>query len=365
MRSLAKKYILAVKPYVPGKPIDEVKRELGLKDVIKLASNENPYGPSAKVLKAIAKEAKSINRYPDGGCFYLRKALAKRLKVGEEQLIFGNGSDEIIVMAIKAFVEKGENVVVAKPSFLIYDIAARLAGATVKAVPLNNFRYDLAGMKKKIDGKTKIIFIGNPDNPAGTYLTKKEILKFLAEIPKRVLVFFDEAYFEYVRGSDYPDTLKLLKKYKNVIVTRTFSKMYGLAGLRVGYGMAPAETIDVLNRIREPFNVNSIAQAAALACLEDPAYYKDIARKFYEQKNYLYAQFKRLRLSFVESATNFILINVKKDSTKVVQQLLRKGVIVRDMNFWGLKGFIRVTVGTKQENQKLIKALGELHDRHS
>ena len=215
---VANKYIFTIKPYVPGKPIEDVKRELGLKSVIKLASNENPYPPSKKVLAAIAKASLSVNRYPDGGCFILRKALANQLNVSEDQLIFGNGSDEVIVLAVKAYVGEGDEVIIAQPSFLIYDIASRLAGATIHAIPLKEFRYDLKAMKAKVSRHTKIIFIGNPDNPAGTYVNAEELEDFIQSISKNVLIFIDEAYFEYVKAQDYPDSLALLKKYPNVLL---------------------------------------------------------------------------------------------------------------------------------------------------
>ncbi len=355
-----KSNILGIQPYVPGKPIEEVKRELGLTSVIKLASNESPFGPSPKVLRAMRAAAASVNRYPDGGCFYLRQALAKKWKLDPGQILFGNGSDEIIVMAIRAIVSPGEEVIVAKPSFLIYEIASRIEGATVRAVPLKNLRYDLPAMRAAVTPKTKIIFIGNPDNPAGTYVNDSELREFVAAVPENILIFVDEAYYEFVSAKDYPDSLQLVRSRGNVLVTRTFSKMYGLAGLRVGYGMGPRGLIAALERIREPFNINSIAQAAALACLADGAYYRRIARQIAAEKKVLCRGLKKLGVDYKESFTNFILIDLKKDSTQVAQALLKKGVIVRDMNFWGLKNFIRVTVGTKAENGKLLKTLKEV-----
>lgn len=357
MRRSVNKTILNVKPYVPGKPIEEVKRDLGLKEVIKLASNENPYPPSSKVLSAISKASQTINRYPDSDCYYLRAALAKKLNVRPSQLIFGNGSDEIIVLAVRAFVKKTDEVVMAKPSFLIYDIASRLAGANVKAIPLDGFRYNLDGMKKAVTKRTKIVFLGNPDNPSGTYFTDKEINRFLKGLSKDILLFIDEAYYEYVTQKNYIDSIKLLKNHRNVVVTRTFSKMYGLAGLRIGYGVADEELVGYLNRIREPFNVNSIAQAAALACLKDQRYYSGIAKKVEIQKQYLYNQFKQLNIEYVESYTNFILIRTVIPASGLAAQLLRKGIIVRDMSIWGLKNYIRVTVGTEKENMKFISVL--------
>ena len=324
-----------------------------------MASNENPYPPSPKVLAAIAKAAFEINRYPDGGCFQLRRTLARKLNVDDDQLIFGNGSDEIIVLAVKAFAAKGDEVIIAKPSFLIYEIASTLSGARLHQVLLKDFRYDLDAMKAKINARTRIIFIGNPDNPAGTYITQRQAEDFLKRVPKSTLVFFDEAYFEYVHTKDYPDTLGLLKKYPNLVIARTFSKMYGLAGLRVGYGIATPEIIDILNRLREPFNVNSIAQAAAVAALNDESFYRNIAKDVEVQRQYLYRSLKAMEISYEESFTNFILVHVGGDSTETAKTLLKKGVIIRDMAAWGLKGYIRVSIGSESENKRFIKSLGE------
>lgn len=360
MVQAANPYIFKIKPYVPGKPIDEVRRELGLKSVIKLASNENPYPPSPKVLAAMGLAAREINRYPDGGCFLLRRTLAKKLNIDDDQLIFGNGSDEVIVLATKAFSAKGDEVIIAKPSFLIYEIASTLSGARLHQVPLKDFRYDLQAMKAKVNARTKIIFIGNPDNPAGTYITHTQVEGFLRSVPKSTLVFFDEAYFEYVQANDYPDTLSLMKKYPNVMTSRTFSKMYGLAGLRIGYGIARREVIDILNRLREPFNVNSMAQAAAVAALGDEVYYRNIARDVKEQRQYIYRSLESMDIAFEKSFTNFILVNVGGDSSQVAGALLKKGVIIRDMAVWGLKGYLRVSIGSEPENKRFIKTLGEV-----
>jgi histidinol-phosphate aminotransferase len=357
MKHNAPQHIFDVTPYTPGKPIDEVKRELGLNQVVKLASNESPYGPSPKVLKAVVKEAGNVNRYPDAGCHYLREALAERLKVGPHQLIFGNGSDEIIVLAIRAFVGKSDEVVLARPSFLIYEIASRLAGAKIRAVPLQDFRYDLEGMSRAVTRKTKIIFIGNPDNPAGTFVSQRDLAAFLNGIRGDVLVFIDEAYYEYVHDPAYPDSLRLLKDYPNLMISRTFSKMYGLAGLRIGYGVAQAEVIDIVNRLREPFNVNSLAQAAALACLRDQVYYHRIADEIEREREYLYRQLDHLGLSYRRTVTNFILVQIPDGRGDLSQQLLKKGIIVRDMQAWGLNDYIRVTIGKPAENRRIIKVL--------
>jgi histidinol-phosphate aminotransferase len=357
MKSIVKKTILKVKPYIPGKPIEEVKREFGLRDVVKLASNENPYGPSPKVLQALRQASRQLNRYPDGDCHELRQALAKKLRVSDRQLIVGNGSDELIILAARAFVRRGDEVVIAKPSFMMYDIASRVEGATVKAIPLKNFRYDLPAMKKAVTKKTKIIFLGNPDNPSGMYLSRKEVAGFLKGLSRKVLVFLDEAYYEYVSAKDYADTVRLLRTHKNVIVTRTFSKIYGLAGLRVGYGIGDAELIGFLNRIREPFSVNSMAQVAALTVLKDQSYYRRLAKLIAEQRLFLYKKLQELDLQYVESFTNFVLVRVPGDASAIARKLLKKGVIIRDMNAWGMKGFIRVTIGTARENQRFLTSL--------
>lgn len=353
----ARNTVLTVKPYVPGKPIDEVKRELGLQNVIKLASNENPYPPSPKVMQAMQEALLSVNRYPNGDCHALRQELSKFLNVAPAQLIFGNGSDELIVLAVRLFAREEDEVIIAKPSFLVYDIASRIAGARLVSVPLKNFHYDLEGMQKAVTERTRIIFLGNPDNPAGTYLTQRAVETFLENVPRDVLVFIDEAYFEYVQADDYVDSLGLLQRYPNVVVSRTFSKMYGLAGLRVGYAVCREELSDLFNRIREPFNVNSVAQAGAVACLRDQAYYKDIARQIEEQRRYLYEQLGRLGLEYRETCTNFIMVKVPGDAKEMTGELMRRGVIVRDMSFWGITDHVRVSIGTAEENRTFIEAL--------
>ncbi|MFQ5951918.1 MAG: histidinol-phosphate transaminase [Candidatus Omnitrophota bacterium] len=346
--------------YQPGKPIEEVKRELGLDNVVKLASNENAMSPSPKVIEAIAAEAKNVNRYPDGGCFYLRKALSKKLSILENNLIFGNGSDEIISLALRAFVKPGSEVVIADPTFLIYRIASVIAGAKVRLVPLKDYKYDLNGMLKAITGKTKIVFIANPDNPNGTYVTDKELNEFIEKVPKDVLIFLDEAYYEFATGGDYPETLGLLQREdRNVVITRTFSKAYGLAGLRVGYGMARQDITEALNKVREPFNVNSVAQAAAIAALDDDEYRDASVALVREEKEKFYKRFDSLDVKYVPSKTNFVLVDTARDSMKIFDYLLRKGVIVREMSLWELKGHIRVNIGTREENDAFFKAFEE------
>ncbi len=351
-----RKEILNIKAYQPGRPIEEVQRELGLKDVIKMASNENALGPSPKAVEAIKSSLKDINRYPDGSCFYLKRAIAKKLKIKEERIIVGNGSDELVILALRAFLNPNDEVIVARPTFLIYEIASRIQGARIKIVPMKDFRYDLRTMRQKISKKTKFVFIANPDNPVGTYVTKKELGGFLQSLPEGPIVFLDEAYFEFVERMDYPNGLEFLDN-KGLIVTRSFSKAYGLAGLRLGYGISSLQIIKYMNAAREPFNVNSLAQAAGIAALEDREFIRKTKKLVREGRRFLYSEFERLGLRYIPSVTNFILFEVGKNTRPIAKKLLGRGVIVRDMGAWGLKNFIRVTIGTAKENKRFIEEL--------
>jgi len=362
MKKTVRRNILDVRQYIPGKPIEEVRRELQLKEVIKLASNENCLGSSPKAIAAIKKNIGNINRYPDASSFYLRRKLAKSLGVSEDSLIFGNGSDEIIGMAIRTFVDPGDEVIIAKPTFLIYEIASQIQSAKIKFVPLaGDLKHDLVKMKEAITDSTKIIFIANPDNPTGTYVTKRELDRFFDGLPERIIVFLDEAYFEFAAydRKDYPRGTNYLNK-PNVILTRTFSKIYGLAGLRIGYGIADPEVIGYMERIREPFNTNLLAQAAAEAALDDKTFLNKTLKHVAREKEFLYSAFKKMGLEYADSATNFIVVDTKRDCKAIFNALLKKGVIVRDMKAWGFDTYIRVTIGTRGENSKLINALKEV-----
>lgn len=362
MKKSVRQNVLNVKQYVPGKPIEEVQRELGLKEVMKLASNENCLGPSPKAVAAIKKNIGRINRYPDASSFYLRKKLAKSLGVGEDCLIFGNGSDEIIGMAIRTFVDAGDEVIIAKPTFLIYEIVSQIQNAAIKFVPLTrDLKHDLTKMREAVTDRTKMVFIANPDNPTGTYVNKYEIEKFLSTLPERVIVFLDEAYFEFAayERKDYPRGTNYLDR-PNIILARTFSKIYGLAGLRIGYGIAKPEVISYMERVREPFNTNLLAQAAAEAALDDKAFLNKTLAHVAKEKAFLYSAFKKMGLEYADSATNFIVVDTKRDCKAVFNALLKKGVIVRDMKAWGFDTYIRVTVGTREEDQKFVKALKEI-----
>jgi histidinol-phosphate aminotransferase len=344
-------------PYKPGKPIEEVKRALKLREVYKLASNELPV-PPAYINKAVVSELKNINRYPEGGSFYLRELVAKKHGVKPEQIVFGNGSDEVIALAITAAVNPGDEIVISHPTFLVYEIQALVRGAKVTKVAFKDYRYDLDAMVSVISENTKIVIIANPDNPTGTYCSAKDIEEFLAKIPKSVLVFLDEAYFEFA-PKDFPDSLKLLNTRGNIIFSRTFSKAYGLAGVRLGYGISTPEIASVLNKIREPFNINRFAQVCGIAALKNKNFVKAAVGFNNKEKQYFYAALNKMSLEYVESATNFIMINLKRDTALLNEYLLKKGVIIRELKGWGLSNFFRVTVGLHKENAKFIKCLTE------
>ena len=345
--------------YIPGKPIEEVQRMLGLKQVIKLASNENPLGPSPKAANAIKKALKDMNRYPDAASWYLKAKIATTLKTEINRIICGNGSDEVIILSMKAFVNSGDEVIIAKPTFLIYQVAAGIAGANIKFVPLTkDLKYDLKSMKKSVTDKTKIIFIANPDNPAGSYVTKKELDEFFDGLPEDVIVYLDEAYFELAKdaASDYPDGTDYLAR-PNLIVARSFSKIYGLAGLRIGYGITSPRIVNYLDKFRDPFNVNCLAQAAACAAMDDKEFVNKTLKIVKEERQFLYDELEKMGLEYVKTVTNFMMINVKRNSKKVFEDMICKGVIIRDMQAWGYDTFIRVSVGTRKENQIFIDTL--------
>jgi histidinol-phosphate aminotransferase len=352
----ARTVVRTLKSYTPGGRIEDAKRALKRSTVIKLASNENALGPSPKAVAALKSAAKSLNRYPDAACRELRVRLAKRLRVDPEMLIVGNGSDELIVLALRAFVDPGDEVVVAQPTFLIYELQAAACGAAVTVVPLKQYRYDLSAMLQAVTPHTRLVFIANPDNPTGTYVTARELEAFLSRIPPEVIVFIDEAYYEFADARDYPQTVHMTSQ-RSLIVSRTFSKAYGLAGLRVGYGIARPEILAALNVVREPFNVNSLAQAAAVAALDDASFLVKTQRMVREGRAYLTGELDHLKVRHIPSLANFVLLELGPNAPEVADALLKQGVMVREMSAWKLPHCIRVTIGTKEENRKFIQAL--------
>ena len=357
MKKLVRENILEIEPYPPGKPIKEVERELGIGEVVKMASNENPLGPSPQAVKAMEQILMEVNLYPDGNAYYLKRALAAHLEVKEENIILGNGSDEIIRMISETFLNEGEEAIMGEPAFLIYRMAVKAMKGQCRLVTLKDFTHDLTAMAQTINEKTKLIFIANPNNPTGTMVTAETVDSFMKEVPEDVIVIFDEAYYEYIERDDFPQTLNYLRERRNVITLRTFSKIYGLAGLRIGYGIAREELIREMNRVRQPFNTNSLAQIAALAALEDREHVKKSRKTNREGKKLLYEELDRLQVSYVPSEANFILVDIDGDGKTVSRELMREGIIVRPMGMYDLPGFIRVTVGTDEQNKRFIKAL--------
>jgi len=357
--NLVRRSILVVTGYMAGKPIEEVKRELGLKEIIKLASNENPIGPSPKAGEAIRKNIFRINRYPDSQGFYLKRKLGRFLGLDSSSIVLGNGSDELIDIIIKTFVEEDENIITSDTTFLEYKIIAGIIGRKINSVPLRYFKYDLEAIKRKIDKKTKLIFIANPNNPTGTYVTKYEFEDFIKDLPESVLLVMDEAYDTFIDVDDFPPGVNYMRN-KNIIVLKTFSKAYGLAGMRIGYAIARPEFSLYMERVRQPFNTNLLAQVAANAALEDKKFLLKTKKIILEGKNFLYDSFNKLGIAYVPSVTNFILLDVGRDGVGVFRDMLKYGVIVRDMKQYGLKNFIRATIGNTKENERLIKVLKKI-----
>ena len=354
----APEHVRAIAPYVGGKPIDEVARELNLDPatIIKLASNENPRGPSPKALAAIAAAASELTRYPDGNGFALKAALSNRLGVGPEQLVLGNGSNDVLELATQAFLREGDSAVYSQYAFVVYPLATQARGAHGIEVPAREHAHDLNAMRAAIMPGTKIVFVANPNNPTGTWLTGDAVESFIASVPKDVIVVLDEAYDEFLEPSEQSAAIQWLPKFPNLIVSRTFSKAYGLAALRVGYGVMDAAIADLLNRVRQPFNVNSLAQAAAIAAFHDADYVAESRRLNRDGMRQLEAGLEALSIRYVRSHGNFILIEVG-DAAAVNLALLRQGVIVRPVANYGLPSFLRVTVGLPAENARFLTAL--------
>lgn len=357
--------IKKLKPYIPGKHMDELKRELGITQIIKLASNENPLGPSRRAVEAGTEALKNGNLYPDSYCFYLKRTLAEKLGVDSSNILVGNGSDEIIKLLGETFLSKGDEVVTPSPSFSEYIFASNLMGAEVITVELEDFKINLSKMHEAITEKTKLVFICNPNNPTGTIVTKKELEKFLDILPDHVVVVMDEAYHEYVSDSEYPNGIDYINSGKKVIVLRTFSKIYGLAGLRIGYAVASSELIQWITRVKEPFNVNSVAQHAAIESLKDEDHVSKSKKLIHEEKQYLYKRLDEMGLFYIPTHTNFILIDVETDSNWVFNELLKKGIIIRTGDIFNLPTFIRVTIGTRIQNKKFLDELAQILKRVS
>ncbi|MCG2634887.1 MAG: histidinol-phosphate transaminase [Gammaproteobacteria bacterium] len=351
--------VSATQPYRPGKPLEELEREYGITDSIKLASNESPLGPSPAAVAAARDALGSLRLYPDSNGFELKRKLSGKLGVSPEQLTLGNGSNDVLDLVVRCFAGAGHEIIVAEYGFIMFQLMAQAAGATPVVVPSKAWGADLDGMLRAVTPRTRVVFLANPNNPTGTWCDRTAVLQFLRALPSDVVLVLDEAYFEYVTEPDYPDGVGWLSEFPNLIVTRTFSKAYGLAGLRIGYGVSSVAIADLMNRIRQPFNVNTPAQAAAVAALDDVSH----LQRAVEMNRAGLAQLDRglgqLGLGFIPSAGNFLTVEFG-DSVEIYQQLLHAGVIVRPLANYGMPDHLRISVGTEAENSRCLQALEQL-----
>jgi len=357
-------YIENISPYRPGKPISEVERELGIYDTVKMASNENPLGPSPRVMEAIRNDLKYIHLYPDGNAFYLKHAIMKHLakyRLHIEEVMVGNGSNEVIDVLIRTLCTPQEEILISAQAFLVYELIAKAANIPVNLVPLGkDHRFDIDGYIERINEKTKIVALVNPNNPTGTYYTKKEFENLLANVPERCLVLVDEAYHEYVDAPDLPNALDYRKDFENLVVCRTFSKVYGMSGMRLGYGISTAEIGNLYRKVREPFNTNELAQVAGVAALEDEEYVQKSLETNRKGKEYFYAEFRRLELEFLPTQGNFILVHVgggQNGGMDCYKAVLQDGIILRPVTNYGFPDWIRITIGLPEQNERCMKAL--------
>ncbi|MFW6127420.1 MAG: histidinol-phosphate transaminase [Thermodesulfobacteriota bacterium] len=355
--SIVQPHLAQLTPYQAGKPLEELTRELGLTDAIKLASNENPLGPSPKALEAIGAHLVSLHRYPDSHAYYLKEDLSRYLGIKPSQLILGNGSDEVLDLLVRALVPSGGEVISTTHTFLMYGLLTQAVGGVFRTVPLKNMAVDLEAVAQAVTDNTKLILLNSPNNPTGTVFTRKAWEDFLATLPPAITVVLDEAYIEFVDDPDVPDSLDYLSEERALVGLRTFSKAYGLAGLRVGYGFGPSELMDYLNRLRLPFNVNRLAQVGARAALTDTEFLERTQELVRTGRAFLEEGLTRLGLNFVPSQANFMLIYLGRAGSQVYEAMLKEGVIIRAMDAYGYPEHIRVNVGLPEENQRFLTAL--------
>jgi histidinol-phosphate aminotransferase len=353
---LANPQLREIAVYQPGKPIEETARELGLDPggIIKLASNENPLGPSPRAMEAMREALEKAHLYPDGGGFSLCNAVARKFELAPENVILGNGSNEVLEFLGHAFLHADDDVIASEYAFVVYKLIATSFGARTIEVPSPDYQQDLDGMLAAITPKTRLIFVPNPNNPTGTLVSQRAIDDFMSRVPENVIVVFDEAYFEFLDRP--PDTIRFVREGRNIVVLRTFSKIHGLAGLRIGYALGSTDLVEVLHKTRQPFNVNSVAQIGALVALEDDEHQRETKRVINEGRAYLHKQFARLKIRFVPGTANFVMVNVG-DGDAVFEKLLRRSIIVRPLKGYNLPEWVRISIGTMEENRKLIAAL--------
>ncbi|WP_286239764.1 histidinol-phosphate transaminase [Neptuniibacter halophilus] len=361
--SLAAPGVQNLSPYLPGKPPEELERELGLTDVVKLASNENPLGPSPRVVEAIEQQLAGICRYPDSGGYRLKQALAAKFSLQPEQLTLGNGSNDVLELVGRAYLQPGDEVIYSQYAFVVYSLVTQATGAKAVITPARDWGHDLAAMLAAITDKTRIIFLANPNNPTGTWLSEAQLTEFMDQVPERVLVVLDEAYTEYVDEPDFANGLVLQSRYSNLMVTRTFSKAYGLAGLRVGFAVSNPQIANILSRVRQPFNVNSLALVAAEVALADEAYLQQ-AVEINRQGMALYqTELARLGLDFIPSVGNFVSVDMGQDAMPLYQTMLEQGVIVRPVANYAMPQHLRISIGLPEENQRCLEALANVVGR--
>ncbi len=363
--TLASPGVRGLRPYEPGKPISELEREYGVRDALKLASNENPLGPSPKALEAVRALLPELALYPDGNGFDLKSALAARHGVPPAWITLGNGSNDILELLARAFVTPDNEVLFSEHAFAVYPIVTQAVGATASVAPAKDYGHDLAAMAERVNERTRLVFVANPNNPTGTWLSAAVLERFIADLPAHVIAVVDEAYFEYVQEADYPDTTAWVERFPRLVVTRTFSKAFGLAGLRVGYSVSRPEVADMLNRVRQPFNVNSAAQVAALAALTDSAHMAASVRMNSEGMQQLSRGFADMGLETIPSVGNFLCVDVQRAAGAVYEELLREGVIVRPIANYGLPNHLRITVGSDEQNRRVIAAVARVTGREA
>ncbi len=353
-------HIAAIVPYPPGKPLEELEREYGISDSIKLASNENPWGPSPRAVEAIGRVLSSLHRYPDGSSYYLTRALAEWTGAAPEEIVLGNGSNEVIEFLVKAFVRPGDEVITSHPSFLMYQKFVQIHGGTNIVIGLDSMQHDLAAIAARVGPRTRLIFLDNPNNPCGTLISEERFDRFLRMLPQEIIVVLDEAYVDFVPSDQRIDVLSFVRDPGDrpaVVALRTFSKAFGLAGLRVGFGLMHRDIADLLHRVRQPFNINLPAQVGALAALEDREHYRQTLEKTRKGRTWLSKQVRALGCTPLPSHTNFFLVDVHGDATRLYEAMLHQGVIIRSMRAYGYPEHIRVTVGTEEENQRFVRSL--------
>lgn len=361
MKPCVPEHIASLTPYPPGKPMEELEREYGIRNSIKLASNENPLGPSPKAVEAVCSALDRLHRYPDGSGYYLRKRLSEKFDLPFDGIVLGNGSNEIIELVIRVFLLPGDEVLIPAPSFLVYKLAVQTVGARGVPIPLKDLTIDLDRTLEAVTPRTKIIFINNPNNPTGTIVKRSHFESFLRGLPPKIVLVLDEAYIEFARDQDIPSGFDYIRRAEGpgVIVLRTFSKAYGLAGLRIGYGAMDPGIADYLHRVRQPFNTGTLAQIGALAALDDEDFLAESRDTVWKGLRYLYEEVERLGLEPLPTEANFFLIRVPLDAQKLYEAMLRRGVIVRAMNAYGLDRYIRINAGLPEENRRFIEALAE------